>query len=311
MKKISLLLFLVSFGFTSLFSQTAMISRVETDILNLVNEYRVQNGLPELQISQALCYVADVHVKDLYYNKPQDKCGSLNSWSKNGDWKSLCFYKTRNAVKKMKKKPAELTNYKGQSIEIYYYNNGIVNANDVVSSWKLFPQFNSVILNQQPYASPKWEVMGIAEFNGYISLWFGPTVENAGLIKIEKPVNKPQIEIKKHEEDLPGDSISMVEDENSMQYNSNPNVVYTEKSNGKYNSENTFHVIVFSSSDLDNSKQYHNNLIKKGFAEARLIRNGDKIRISIKSFATRNDAEKFKNKLIKTSEYKDAWILQD
>ena len=297
------------------------ISDVETEILNLINDYRAENGLPELQISQALCYVADTHVKDLFNNKPQDKTGSLNSWSNKGNWKAINYSKDKNAVRKTKKKPAELTKYKGQSIEIAYYNKGIVNPSDIVDSWKLYPQFNNVILNLQPYSSPKWEVMGIAEYNGYVCLWFGPTTDNAEIVKIDRslyPSRKVIAQKPAEVHDAIPESImneSRFDQQHRNDENSDRQAELERKQrefyeNARANAPEQYYVIVFSSNDLANSRDFVENLKKKGYNHAEMIKTDNKIRIAVEKFNSHAEADKYKKELIRVSEFKDAWILK-
>ena len=161
----------------SVFSQnfnSITLDETEREIIDLINQYRAKNNMPELKLSASLCYVADVHAKDLHINKPHENCGSLNSWSNKGRWNRLCYNKSKTALKEMKNKPAELTSYKGQSIELVYFGSDNYSASEVLEAWKKNPQCNNLILNKQPYAATKWLAIGAGYFEGYLCVWFGP-----------------------------------------------------------------------------------------------------------------------------------------
>ena len=313
MKKFFVLMLAIMLGYIANAQdyKSVALNDTEIEILNLINDYRAENGLEELQVSMALCYVADAHVKDLYYNKPQEKSGSLNSWSNKGNWKPLNYTKDRKAVKNMMKKPSELSNYKGDAIEIAIYKQGKINPEEIVSSWKLFPQFDNVMLNLQPYASPLWKVMGIAEFNGYISVWFGDDVNNAETTKIDRhkypyrDAEKIAIQQKADEENA--HSTEQAKQKEVQQSNNIPTTPMPAQHDNSYNK---CYVIVFSSEDVNNSKNFVESLKSKGYQDAEMLKVDNKIRISVKSFNAYEDAENYKNKLIKTSEFKDAWILK-
>lgn len=284
------------------------INDIETQILNLVNKHRIDNGLPELEISQALCYVADEHARDLYDNKTYEKTNSLHSWSRKSGYKPINFYKGKNAIKKIKVKPKEIVNYVGDCLEIAYYNDGIVNAENIVSFWKMQHQTNSLILNSQPYSYPRWEVMGIAEYNGFVCLWFGPTTENAGIIKIDKDYGKSKTaEVAnnvKPTDNQPNNTPASAK----PQIKEPPTQIYDfDNVEGR---PERFYLIVFSSQDEANCRDFFKSLLDKGNDDAEIIKVDGKIRVSLKCFSTREEADKYKNEIIRTTEFKDAWILK-
>jgi len=57
------------------------ISTDEIKLYEMINDYRRKYDLPPIPLSASLCYVASSHVKDLFYNHPdQEPCNS-HSWS--------------------------------------------------------------------------------------------------------------------------------------------------------------------------------------------------------------------------------------
>lgn len=284
------------------------INDIEAQILNLVNKHRIDNGLSELEISQALCYVADEHVRDLYDNKTYEKTNSLHSWSRKSGYKPINFYKGKNAIKKIKAKPKEVVNYVGDCLEIAYYNDGIVNAENIVSFWKMQHQTNSLMLNSQPYAYPEWEVMGIAEYNGFVCLWFGPTTDNASIIKIEKDYGRSKSSEVASNIKTTNNQASNNQEKAKEQIKEPPTVIYDfDKVDGR---PERFYLIVFSSTDESNCRDFFKSLLDKGNDDAEILKVDGKIRVSLKCFSTREEADKYKNEIIRTTEFKDAWILR-
>ena len=58
------------------------LSPTEAELYKLINEYRLQKGLPEVRLSASLCFVARTHAKDQTENFKAGKRCNLHSWSK-------------------------------------------------------------------------------------------------------------------------------------------------------------------------------------------------------------------------------------
>ena len=61
----------------------------EKEIFTLINYHRQQHGLPLLEPSMNLAYVARIHSIDLVENNPDVNGGNMHSWSNKGKWKPV------------------------------------------------------------------------------------------------------------------------------------------------------------------------------------------------------------------------------
>ncbi|MDD4141975.1 MAG: SPOR domain-containing protein [Bacteroidales bacterium] len=306
-RNIFFLLCIISYNIYSQDYNSITIENKEAKIYELINEYRVDNGLSALSLSTALCYVADVHVKDLFFNTPHKACGSLNSWSDKGRWRQLCYDKSKTAIRDMKKKPAELTYYSGQSMEMVYYNNGEFTCSDVVNAWISTPAFNRLILNKAPYAATKWLTIGIAEFEGYVSVWLGPLPDDR-VMKIDK---KKKVEAKEitTTADAVADTVSspVIGDGNKNEEQA-PKVDNAPEIEAA--STDTWYVIIAIAGNKSEAEKLAKRYREKGLSETEVIIVKSKYRISAKSFHSYETAIQYKKELSKTKEYKDAWVLK-
>lgn len=147
-------------------------SAVALELIELVNVYRGENGLPAIPASSSLCDVAAAHTHDLADNAPHTEPGcNLHSWSDQGSWTPCCYTPDHAAAQCMWDKPRELTDYPGNGFE-----NAYAGSNDPVAAldaWKGSPGHNAVILNQDIWADQTWRALGADVHGGFAVLWFG------------------------------------------------------------------------------------------------------------------------------------------
>jgi len=165
----------------------------EAKLYDLIMQYRVENGLPEIPKSKSLTYVAQLHVRDLYENLASydTKCNG-HSWSDKGDWTACCYtYNPDNEQKRcMWNKAGELTSYVGSVYEISYGRGGIVykdqmTAERALNGWQNSHDHNAVILNENPWKIMTWRAIGVGIYGAFAAVWFG-----------EEPDDKDGIEYK-------------------------------------------------------------------------------------------------------------------
>ena len=61
-------------------------------LYRMINNYRVNYGLPSIPLSKSLCYVASLHAKDLFLHHPDKGGCNSYSWSDKGYlWKPFCY----------------------------------------------------------------------------------------------------------------------------------------------------------------------------------------------------------------------------
>ena len=168
MKKLFLLLLFVP---TISFGQN--LSDEETELYNIIMEYRSSKGLTKIPLSKSLTFVAQTHVKDLVKNKPDVGNCNMHSWSNKGNWTPCCYTDDHARAKCMWNKPSELTSYKGNGYEIAHWNSGTATAEGALSSWKRSSGHNAVIINQGVWDSHPWKAIGIGIYKGFAVVWFG------------------------------------------------------------------------------------------------------------------------------------------
>lgn len=143
----------------------------EKELYRLINEYRKQNNLPEVPVSDELNLVANRHVIDLNLNIKF----LTHSWSdceyKDSDlstWK--CVF---DAPKRFY--PA----FNGIGFENVYYTFGeTVSPVRALEAWKKSPLHNSLILNLNLFKDSKWNRCGVAIDGQYAALWFSSDGQN-------------------------------------------------------------------------------------------------------------------------------------
>ncbi|MCK4493129.1 MAG: DUF4214 domain-containing protein [Methylococcales bacterium] len=161
----------------------------ELTLHKLVNEYRVEKGLPAIALSPALSIVANRHVQDLDKNLKKLEHG----WSD-------CRYDSQDSATFdcMWKAPQRLgTSYKGNGYENAAFSSDM-NAVNALTIWKNSRAHNDVILNQSVWKQLKWKSLGVGIYNGYAVLWFGDHIDSPPQSKKEStkitPVTAENIE---------------------------------------------------------------------------------------------------------------------
>jgi len=159
-------------------------SQTEVALYKLINEYRVQKGLPEVRLSTSLSIVARTHAKDQTENYVSGKRCNMHSWSDKGNWSSCCYTPDHKKARFMWDKPRELTNYQGDGYEISFYSTYIYAtpaafAKDILDGWKKSPNHNDVIMNKNIWKNVSWQAMGVGVYGEYADVWFGKEVDSA------------------------------------------------------------------------------------------------------------------------------------
>ncbi len=71
-------------------NHTVCLSANEYRLFELITQYRKELGLPFIPLSASLCYVAQMHTKDLFVYRPDRNGCNMHSWSRNGKWSACC-----------------------------------------------------------------------------------------------------------------------------------------------------------------------------------------------------------------------------
>jgi len=147
-------------------------------LVDLINQYRRQQKLPEIPLSPRLTVVATLHVHDLAEQRPQDKFGSLHSWSLDPRWKGGAYRsgdKTTWGI--MWDKAKEITGYPAVAFEICA--TGARDMEQALEVWRASPNHHPVILSRGVWAEPRWrwQALGAVFFQGFACAWFGNTAD--------------------------------------------------------------------------------------------------------------------------------------
>jgi hypothetical protein len=140
------------------------LEREELRLYEMVNQYRLQNGLYPLPLSSSLTRVANRHVRDLAEN-----IGYLTpSWSD-------CRYNDNDPStwNCMWQAPQRLNMaYTTPGHEIAAANGYKIFAITALQQWQQNSAYNAVILNQYQWITP-WQAMGVGIYQRYAVLWLG------------------------------------------------------------------------------------------------------------------------------------------
>jgi hypothetical protein len=161
------------------------LTQTEMELYRLINEYRVQKGLPEVRLSASLSFVAHTHAIDQTENFMDGIRCNMHSWSNKGNWSACCYTPDHKKAKFMWDKPRELTNYRGDGYEIsfystYKYTSPAAFAKDILDGWKKSPNHNDVIMNKKIWKNLDWQAVGIGIYGEYANVWFGKETDSAG-----------------------------------------------------------------------------------------------------------------------------------
>lgn len=154
------------------------LSPEEYALYDMINNYRIENNLPEINLSTSLSIVAKTHAEDFEaYGNPYDKSCNLHSWSNNGDWEGMCYSDDHAEAEKMWKKPSELTTYRGDGYEIAAKTTAIMTADLAFKLWKKSNGHNNVMVNQKTWEGIEWNAIGIGMYKGFACVWFGKEID--------------------------------------------------------------------------------------------------------------------------------------
>lgn len=155
----------------------------EKEIFTLINTHRQQNGLPALQPSVNLAFVARTHAIDIIENNPDVNGGNMHSWSNKGKWKPVVYTDDHKQAQLMWSKPSEISNYKFNGFEISHgfsksaRKTMSVNPVDAVNGWKKSEGHNNVMIQRGAFQNTAMKAMGVGVYKGYACVWFGQQVD--------------------------------------------------------------------------------------------------------------------------------------
>ena len=184
----ALLAALAGAGAAGAFDPGVCLSSDEAALLEMVNQYRMDEGHAAVPWSRSLSKVAQWHVWDLTMNSPHSpaQC-NLHSWSDQGMglWTQVCYTSDHAQAQKMWDKPSEITGgtYSANGYEIAVTGFGSLTPSEALAAWQGSPGHNEVILNLGDWASrDPWPAMGVGMMGGFAVVWFGDMTDPRGTI---------------------------------------------------------------------------------------------------------------------------------
>jgi uncharacterized protein YkwD len=164
----------------------------------LINNYRNDNGLPDVSLARSLVTVAQWHVVDLETNHPDSgtdpgsglSCNT-HSWSnwQPDLWSPVCYVSDHRYASGMWDKPREITDnvYTGNGFENGYWSGGQATAQGAFDGWRNSPAHNAVILETGVWSGSNWPAMGVGIYEHYAVLWFGDASDPQGTVEVCAP----------------------------------------------------------------------------------------------------------------------------
>ncbi|MEI6455641.1 MAG: hypothetical protein WCO93_05080 [bacterium] len=281
-------------------------------LYKMINDYRRRFDLPSIPLSRSLCFVASSHVKDLYFNKPDEAPCNFHSWSDKGPWKPFCYPKDENKKNSVWDKPKEFTSYKGKGYEIVYWENSSAIIDSIMTFWKSVDYFKTFLMNTGKWQGKTWNAIGIGIYENYACAWFGevPDTEAAPSVYGLKAEVRPAETDRKEPAGAPvaGGVAKQPAPKTKGKSDSLSKSVLVKPE--RIDGLNTkVYVIVKSQIPLSEARHLLDGIKAKGFPDAKIIQFGNKIRISVYESISKTEAEAKLSEVKKV--YKDAWLLKN
>lgn len=154
-------------------------------LIDMINDYREENGKPRIPISPKLNLVGATHVANQLYAKAANTFGvdpdcNGHSWyDQPGQvFTSCCYTKVAPPAACMWKKPSEIANFNTNGFEISFAP-GPATIEGAFAGWKNSPSHNAVMLNQGDWALFPFNSIGagVDEDGRIYHVWFATGID--------------------------------------------------------------------------------------------------------------------------------------
>eukprot|EP01125_Pyxidicula_operculata_P006663 TRINITY_DN2295_c0_g1_i1.p1 TRINITY_DN2295_c0_g1~~TRINITY_DN2295_c0_g1_i1.p1 ORF type:complete len:533 (+),score=162.41 TRINITY_DN2295_c0_g1_i1:29-1627(+) len=181
-------------------------------LVDLVNDYRVQNGLSRVPFSQSLMTVGQYHATAMSANDVSctgcaSDCG-MHSWpppTTPNLWVGCCFPRNNSNPTCMWNKPQEITSswskpYPSEGFEngAFMYGTPTTGTEaQILANWKASSPHNSVILNIGAWSMVTWNAIGSGMYYNpstgklWAYLWFGMDVDSNTYTRVTSSPSTP------------------------------------------------------------------------------------------------------------------------
>ena len=158
----------------------------EAALVQLVNNYRVQNGKAALPASRWLVTTGQWHVWDRIANTAVGGVCNPHSWSAAMPslWQAVCYTADHAQAAQMWAKPRQISlgAYTGNGFENSADSGVPMTAAQALAQWQGSPAHRDVILNQGSWAGIAFGGLGVGIVGNYAVLWFGDRVDSSGTL---------------------------------------------------------------------------------------------------------------------------------
>jgi hypothetical protein len=251
------------------------ITPAEDSLIKMINNYRQLNGLGALQPSKSLCYVAHVHARDLFHNKPcKVPCG-LHSWSDQGRWTACCY----------SDKDPRYACYKGKGYELAYWEKDVTSPSEPFTMWISHNISSDMLLNWGSWKARYWKVVGAAVYRGYVLVWLGEENDNAGV-----PV------------------VCGAEGSGSAGNGSTGTGFTGAGSIATGSAGSSFYLIAGSFDTMGKAKSVAAQYVSQGYTNTEVLPKDNKYRVAVGHYSSLEEAKKAKKEL--EDKLPELWILQ-
>lgn len=283
LRKVSFLFcFLLMVGLPQVRAQVTIpedfcISDTELKLFNLINNYRKEQNLAATPMSRSLCFVARLHVNDLFHNRPDVGNCNLHSWSDKGNWTECCYGRDPSNSTCMTSKPGELTSYTGKGYEVAFWESLDAVPEIVLDLWISSKASNDLMLNLDTWKDKPWKAMGIGMYHGYAVAWFGDEEDANKGVKICDSAHQPEPLLER--------------------------VLPMRESSGV-----RYYLIISSFKERSQAEKEIKALRDRGFRNPSVVPASDNFRVALGDYDTREQALEAKKKL--GAKYDKAWVLK-
>ena len=158
----------------------------EAALVQLVNNYRVQNGKPALPASRWLVTTGQWNVWDRIANNAVGGACNPHSWSAAMPnlWQPVCYTSDHAQAAQMWAKPRQISlgAYSGNGFENSADSGAPMTAAQALLQWQGSPAHRDVILNQGSWAGIAFGGLGVGIQGNYAVLWFGDRADTSGTL---------------------------------------------------------------------------------------------------------------------------------
>jgi hypothetical protein len=257
------------------------LTKEEYRLYSLINECRSKKGLDIIPVSKSLCYVAKIHARDLFINRPDTSSCSLNSWSDKGQWIACCHSRSTPNPSCIVNKPEEIARYPGEGHELCYWDSEKLQPDTVINFWLSIDPARDLLLNQKKWSYFKWKALGVGLYKGYACVWVGEvpdTLPEPTLCANSPGADNLELPLK----DIPKGLVS--------------------SPTGRY------YLIFGSFNTQQEAFKMADKYKREGFPQAKVIAKDGTYRVSLSDHAVQQEALNAKKSL--GDKYKEAWVTK-